>query len=282
MAAQTHKELEETLLIQTCSLVIDDKKEETYHNHSPPPLPLHEVEAIIEYEFKNKHLLEEAFTHETYGADNDLSYNRLEYVGDAVLNLLIVNEQYFSYPNLGPRVLTLNKSKNLDTKKLARVAIKHGLERYLRHKRHNLEDKIQRFIEGPDDYSLYLTGQLYAPKVLADIVESTIGAIFIDSNLSLDVVWKVAKKLLEPIIEPEYVKKHPVSQLIEVCHKKKFKLQFVDLWKESSSIEVFINEKFVARGIYGPKKDIARYRAAKNALDILDISTSTMKDDITD
>jgi dsRNA-specific ribonuclease len=48
------------------------------------------VEAIIGYDFKNKHLLEEAFTHNTYGAENDLSYERLEYVGDVVLNKVTI------------------------------------------------------------------------------------------------------------------------------------------------------------------------------------------------
>ncbi|XP_058781746.1 ribonuclease 3-like protein 3 [Vicia villosa] len=285
MEAQTHKELEEAILIQTSALTIEEQeeKEETNNKDSLPPLPLDEVEAIIKYEFKNKHLLEEAFTHKTYGADNGLSYKRLEYMGDAVLGLLIVKEQFFSYPNLGPGDLTPLKSKNVDTEKLARVAIKHGLHRYLRHKQPNLDEEIQEFTKAMDDYYLHSNGQLYVPKALADIVESTIGAIFIDSDSSLDVVWKVARELLEPIIEPDSVKKHPVSQLHEVCQKQKFKLQFVDLWKESTSIEVFINQKFVARGTYSSKKDIARYRAAKNALDnidkVLSTSTSTVEDD---
>ncbi|XP_058783527.1 ribonuclease 3-like protein 3 [Vicia villosa] len=294
MAAQPLGEQEETILFQTSAHTIErqekeislEQKEETYNKDYLSPLPLDEVEAIINYEFKNKHLLEEAFTHKTYGADNNLCYKRLEYVGDVVLNLFIVTEQYFSYPNLGPGVLTPNKSKNVDTDKLARVAIKHELHRYLRHKQPYLDEEIQRFIERADEYYLHSNGQLYVPKALADIVESTIGAIFIDSGLSREVVGKVARKLLEPIIEPDSVKKHPVSQLIEVCQEKKFKLQFIDLWEESSSIEVFINEKFVGRGIYGSKKAIARYRAAKNALDnidkVLDISTSTTKDAIED
>ncbi|CAL5203437.1 unnamed protein product [Lathyrus oleraceus] len=295
MAAQTHREQEETLMIQTSALTIEhqekkispeqkEEKEDPYNKDSLPPLD--EVEAIIKYKFKNEHLLEDAFTHKTCGADNGSSYKRLEYLGDAVLNLLIVKEQFFSYPNLEPGVLTQLKSKNVDTEKLARVAIKHGLERYLRHKRSDLEDEIQRFIERVNDYSLHSNGQLYAPKALADIVESTIGAIFIDSDSSLDVVWKVVRNLLEPIIEPDSVKKNPVSQLIEVCHKKNFKLEFVDLWEKSGSIEVFINKEFVGSGTNDSKKDIARYRAAKNALDNIDrglnISTSTMENAIED
>lgn len=41
------------------------------------------------------------------------------------------------------------------------------------------------------DYPLHSSGLVNAPKVLADIVESTIGAIFIDSNSSIDTTWKV-------------------------------------------------------------------------------------------
>lgn len=51
--------------------------------------------------------------------------------------------------------------------------------------------QIQEFIEGMKDYPLHSNGLLNAPKALADIVESTIGAIFTDSNCSFDTVWKV-------------------------------------------------------------------------------------------
>ncbi|KAK7860672.1 ribonuclease 3-like protein 2, partial [Quercus suber] len=63
------------------------------------------------------------------------SYERLEYVGDAVLNLLFTKEHYSLYPNLSPGPLTRLRAANVDTDKLARVAIRHGLHRYLRHKK---------------------------------------------------------------------------------------------------------------------------------------------------
>jgi hypothetical protein len=60
------------------------------------------------------------------------------------------------------------------------------------------------------------------------------------------------------------------------------KLQFIDLWKESGSVNVLINEKLVGRGNYGSKKEIAHNRAAKNALIKMErelgISPSTDKD----
>ncbi|AES71623.2 double-stranded RNA-binding motif protein [Medicago truncatula] len=142
--------------------------------------------------------------------------------------------------------------------------------------------KIEAFTKAIEEYPIHSNGHIGVPKDLADIVESTIGALFIDCNSSLEIVWKIFRKLLEPIIEPDAFEMHPLTELTEVCQKKKLNLQFVDLWKESMNIDVFINEKFVGRGTYGSKKDIARYRAAKNALNniesVLSGSTSTVED----
>lgn len=51
--------------------------------------------------------------------------------------------------------------------------------------------QIREFSEAILDYPLHSNGLVDAPKVLADIVESTIGAVFIDCNSSIDIVWKV-------------------------------------------------------------------------------------------
>ncbi|KAJ8554527.1 hypothetical protein K7X08_025205 [Anisodus acutangulus] len=53
-------------------------------------------------------------------------------------------------------------------------------------KNHITEDKIQSFINALPEYPLHSHGLINAPKVLADVVESTIGAVFIDSNSSID------------------------------------------------------------------------------------------------
>ncbi|XP_021300737.1 ribonuclease 3-like protein 3 [Herrania umbratica] len=101
---------------------------------------LDEVEDILGYQFNNKGLLEEAFTHASLG--KSFSNERLEYVGDSVLNLLFTKHQYFEYPDLPPGALTRLRAANVDTEKLARVAFKHGLHRYLRHKKPLLEEQV--------------------------------------------------------------------------------------------------------------------------------------------
>ncbi|KAG5545609.1 hypothetical protein RHGRI_017935 [Rhododendron griersonianum] len=170
------------------------------HNKQPPeetqkpmaePLPiLDEVEKIIGYNFRDRSLLAQAFTHGSCRCSTS-SYERLEYVGDSVLNLLISREDYFAYPDLQPGKLTRLRAANVDTEKLARVAVKHNLHKYLRHEKPLLDGQIREFMDAIADYPLHSSGLVNAPKVLADIVESTIGAIFIDSNSSIDTTWKV-------------------------------------------------------------------------------------------
>lgn len=102
---------------------------------------LQAVEKTIGYSFNNKSLLYEAFTHSSYGK-NCVPYERLEYVGDSVLNLLITVQQFSLYPDLPPGCLTPLRAANVDTEKLARVAVKHNFHKYLRHRRPILEKRV--------------------------------------------------------------------------------------------------------------------------------------------
>nr|XP_011463248.1 PREDICTED: ribonuclease 3-like protein 3 [Fragaria vesca subsp. vesca] len=225
---------------------------------------LDEVEDIIRYKFKNKKLLEEAFTHASSMCG--FSYERLEYVGDAVLGLLFCREHYSLYPNLAPGKLTRLRAANVDTEKLARVALRHNFHRYLRHKKPYLADQIQQFSLAVLEYPLHSNGLIDAPKDLADVVESLIGAVFMDCN-SIELVWHVFKGLLEPIITPETIHVHPNTQLLEMCQKNRMSLKYVDSWDKDSSVECVIDCKIVGRGTYSLRKDVAMNRAAKDALD---------------
>ncbi|KAF2292246.1 hypothetical protein GH714_018012 [Hevea brasiliensis] len=98
------------------------------------------VEEILGYKFKNRRLLEEAFTDSSF-PDKRVFYERLEHVGDSMLNLLFTKEHNFKYPDLPPGALTRLCAANVNTEKLARVAIKHGLHRFLRTRKPFLRNK---------------------------------------------------------------------------------------------------------------------------------------------
>ncbi|KAL0000763.1 hypothetical protein SO802_014544 [Lithocarpus litseifolius] len=101
------------------------------------------VEEILSYRFKDKSLLEEALTHSSYNnGESFKSYQRLEFVGDAVLGLALSNYVFLAYPNLEPGQLSSLRAANISTKKLARVAVRHGLHRFIRHNAPPLHDKV--------------------------------------------------------------------------------------------------------------------------------------------
>ncbi|CAM8947121.1 unnamed protein product [Rhodiola kirilowii] len=233
------------------------------------PRNLNGVEKLLGYEFKDKTLLEKAFTHASYTDVICESYERLEYVGDAVLNMLVARAFYIWYPKLSPGLLTQLRAANVDTEKLARVAVKHGLYAYLRHQKGNqIEDQIQEFREEMELHPLHSMGLIKPPKVLADIVESLVGAIFMDCGFSPDKLWPIVKSLLEPIIYLDTMRSHPKSELQELCQKKGWKIHYKrDL--ENGVINVFVEDRLVGKASFSSpniKKDVATNHAAKNAL----------------
>lgn len=107
------------------------------------------VEKIIGYSFKDRALLEEAFRDhsEPVRIKKGLtSYERLEYMGDSVLNFVISAEHFREYPYLAQGMLTRLRAANVDTEKLARVAVQHGLHKFLRHQRPNLDAQVSKEI----------------------------------------------------------------------------------------------------------------------------------------
>jgi hypothetical protein len=89
------------------------------------------VERLLQYQFHNRSLLEEALTHQSV-ADGAASYQRLEFVGDAALGLAFSNFLFLTNPTLGPGALSSLRAANVSTEKLARVAVRHDLYPLLR------------------------------------------------------------------------------------------------------------------------------------------------------
>ncbi|KAL0325782.1 UNVERIFIED_CONTAM: Ribonuclease 3-like protein 3 [Sesamum radiatum] len=220
-----------------------------------------EIKGITGYEFRNPSLLRQAFTHCSY-LDQDktstASYERLEYIGDAVLGFFMAKEHYAMYPDLAPGQLTKLRAANVDNEKLARVALKCRLHTFLRHRKPLLAG--QAIVE----YPVHSSGLVDAPKTLADIVESLVGAVYVDSN-SMDTTCKIIRNLLQPMITPSTLHAHPVTMLYEICHKNKVKLESRDLWKETGEIEFIVDDEFVGRAKYRAKRVVANNRAANDA-----------------
>jgi dsRNA-specific ribonuclease len=235
------------------------------------------VESLLGYRFKNKSLLEDALTHPSYTGSE--SYERLEFVGDAALGLAMSNFAFLTYRNLEPGQLTLLRAANVSTEKLARVAVRHKLYKYVRHNASALRDKVLKYVievEEEESYTEIYGGAVKAPKVLADIVESIAAALYIDSDFNLKILWLHFRGLLEPIITPDILdhQPQPVTQLFELSQREGKQVNIENWRKGDKNIaSVYIDGKLIASGS-SDKKEGARIQAAKAALLKIPYSTN--------
>lgn len=114
-------------------------------------------------------------------------------------------------------------------------------------------------------------------QVLGDIVESSIGAILLDSGFNLELVWKIMLKLLNPILSFSSLKLNPVRELRELCQFKNFELQFPDHEKVKGDylvrIEIRANGELLSFTATNHSSKVARRMAAQEALRELKVKT---------
>ncbi|XP_068323627.1 endoribonuclease Dicer homolog 3a-like [Pyrus communis] len=187
--------------------------------------PKHQDIAALElklgYQFSVKGLLQEAITHasqQKLGAS--YCYQRLEFLGDSVLDVLITQYLYHSHTTINPGQLTDLRSAAVCNENFARAAVRRKLHPHLQHCSGLLLNHITEYEKLCTAEALNTTSLLEdvkGPKALGDMVESIAGAIYMDSNLDLNKVWRVFKPLLSPIVTPSTLQLHPLRELTELC-----------------------------------------------------------------
>ncbi|CAN1185877.1 Ribonuclease 3-like protein 2 [Linum perenne] len=193
-----------------------------------PPDSVSAVEEILNYKFRDKGLLVKALTHPSSSAapiTDPENYNRLEFVGDAVLQLAFSNYLYMQNPPLDPGYLTQLRAANVSTERLARVAVKHQLYKFVSRNSPHLDHLVREFeyaVKQEDTGPLVYGGSVKAPKVLADIIESIAAAVYVDVGMNLESLWKIFKGILEPIVTVEDIKSQPqpITKLYQLCQKQ--------------------------------------------------------------
>jgi ribonuclease-3 len=125
-------------------------------------------EERIGYRFSAPDLLEEALRHGSAPGleDGKRSYERLEFLGDAVLNLCVAQEMYRMLPLAGEGVLTKARASIINNRNLARIAERIGVPASLR-----IDPSVRRKGEAG-----------VTRKMAADAVEAVIGAVFLDGG----------------------------------------------------------------------------------------------------
>jgi len=220
------------------------------------------LEKKLNLKFKNKDLLIQAFCHRSYLNENPnfhLSHNeRLEFLGDAVLELVVTEELYKNYPKKTEGELTNWRASLVNAKMLSGLAKDLDFNDYLLLSRGESKDlgKSRQYI-------------------LANTVEAFIGALYLDQG------YKICQN---------FIKRFLIIKLPEIISKGLFKdaksrfqeeaqeklgitpcYQVLEEWGPDHTknfiVGVFLDKELVAKG-HGSSKQEAELEAAKNALEV--------------
>ncbi|XP_072932653.1 endoribonuclease Dcr-2 [Epargyreus clarus] len=251
-----------------------------------------DVEKILNYKFKDPSFLLEALSHPSYIRNRYTgSYERLEFLGDAILDFLITSHIFENCGDLKPGDLTDLRSALVNNVTFASYVVKLGLHKYLCTQLNpTLENAMMNFVEHQQQRDheivedvLYLIEEeecqiaeyVDVPKVLSDIFESLTGAIYLDSGGDIQAVWNVVYKIMSREIShfSMQIPKQPVRVLYETIHACPSFGEPQTTKKEPPKvmIPVTISKQGRQHTVYGvgSNKSQAKRAAAKLALKIL-------------
>jgi ribonuclease-3 len=161
----------------------------------------------IQYQFKNQSLLEEALTHPSFAKKNKSNnYQRLEFLGDAVLGLVVAEILIKKYPQANEGELSKRQAYLVSGEVLSQVAKQIGI------------GEVIKFSEGEK-----ITGGKTNKRNLENACEALIGAIYLDSNLE-NCQKFILQNWQNIIDQSEETPKDPVSLLQEIVQSKSKKL----------------------------------------------------------
>ncbi|KAJ6509901.1 hypothetical protein C8R47DRAFT_1034846 [Mycena vitilis] len=225
------------------------------------PSALRAVQGIIKHEFKHPHILAQALvrsfsafmsmglyllvqTHASVSGFERVSYERLEFLGDAILEFSVIRYIYKRDQKLTPGGLTLLKGAMVSNSALAAVCVSSGLYKHMllaTRLTASVTDYVEKLrVKQAEEYQLAQLekrspGQYWQeiepPKVLSDVVESVIGAIYVSDSFTPVGVESFFDSVLKPFynkhITLKTVAHHPTKILFELiqAHKcQKFQL----------------------------------------------------------
>ena len=216
---------------------------------------LKELENKIQVNFKNKQLLKDSLTHKSFNSEKN--NEKIEFLGDRVLGLVIAKKLLEIYPNETEGILDKKFASLVNKKKCLQIAKKISLDKYILT---NMSDK-KRPMED---------------KVISDSCEALIGAVYLDKGLG--VVEKIILDLWKDDIKKSFITEIDSKTKLQEYSLKKFKkLPVYKLFSNSgpSHKPIFkvgvklLNTKFyISEG--NSKKD-AEQKAASSCLNHLKV-----------
>ena len=212
----------------------------------------------IKYIFKNKELLKKALTHTSYAYENKVeSYERLEYLGDSILEFISSKYLFENFQNLSEGEMTKVRAYAVCEDSLYKIAIKHNFSDFL--------------YLGKSEKATHTNKK----AILADSVEAVIAAMYLDSgdiNIVQDFILENIKEQIEFASKNVGLKdyKTVLQEMLQVHGEVQIKYNIIHEvdpdHDKMFTAEVLCDGKKLAEGS-GRSKKQAEMEAAKNALE---------------
>lgn len=220
-------------------------------------MPLERLIKYLGYQFKNAAVLTQALTHRSFSANNN---ERLEFLGDSVLNFIIAHQLYNRFNKLPEGDLSRLRATLVKESTLSEIA--SGL---------NIGESL-KLGEG----ELKSAGWK-RPSILADALEALVGAVYLDGGFAAaeTLVLKLFEQKLANI-DPRIIDKDAKSQLQEYLQGKKIELPEYgvvsidgEAHAQTFKIECVIQKLHISTVGEGTSRRIAEQQAAQLALETI-------------
>lgn len=220
------------------------------------------LESKLGYQFQNPKLLDHALTHSSYANEHHLgsisSNERLEFLGDSVLGMIVADHLYRTFPDLPEGDLTRIRANLVCEGSLVLVAKEWDLGRYL------------KLGKGEN-----ACGGRSRPSILADAVEAVLAAVFLDGGLEHDRDI-IQRFLLDRMEQVNRASRDHKTYLQELVQRKSGQVLSYELIGESGpdhnktfQMQVLLNGQPVGQGTGHSKKE-AEQAAANAAIERLE------------
>lgn len=252
------------------------------------------VENEHDYHFQEPRLLRSAFIHpsQPFLYEKLPNYQRLEFLGDALLDQASITYLFYKFPDKDPQWLTEHKMAMIGNRALGMIAATTGFHKHLRHCHTTVEQQIREYVTELQEakeaaepgVADYWTTVSDPPKCLADIVEAYVGAVFIDSNFDYNEVQRFFDMHIKPHFEDMslydgYANNHPCTHLHHLldqtygCQQYRIIARQIPMLGGFDSkgvvVAVMIHNEVFAHDM-GQSVRYARVRVAKTALQQLE------------
>ena len=223
--------------------------------------PAAELAQALGLDFRDRGLLRQALTHRSYvyetsNKDAD-SYERLEFLGDVVVRLIVSEELYHRLPDCDEGGLTRRWTALLSQRALAAVAERLGVAQYV---------LLGRGFEA--------TGGRHGEAVLGDVMESLIAALYLDAgyNVARQFVLRAMSAEIDAACRPDWRPDNPKADLQELLQGRGQPTPVYRVVESTGpahdprfTVEVEANGEAIGAGT-GRSKSVAETEAARAAL----------------